>query len=79
MSNSPEARGLEPCLEHPDYIPPFKGKPIHFEDPQQSTVVGLLEIVSFLRASKANLTREKRLEDSIGEQYENSTSKRDSN
>jgi hypothetical protein len=39
MSNSPEARGLEPCLEHPDYIPPFKGKPIHFEDPQQSTVV----------------------------------------
>ena len=69
MSNSPEARGLEPCLEHPDYIPPFK-KPVHFEDEFQP--VGLLGIMRYLQ-------RDKRLEDSIGEQYEDSTSKRDSN
>ena len=69
MSNSPEARGLEPCLEHPDYMPPSR-KPVHFEDKFQP--VGLLGIMGYLQ-------RDKRLEDSIGEQYENSTSKRDSN
>ena len=56
--NSPEARGLEPCLEHPDYIPHFK-KPVHFEDEFQP--VGLLGAVQFL-------LRDKRLEDSIEEQ-----------
>ena len=58
MMNSPEARGLEPCLEPPDYIPPFK-KPVHFEDEFQP--VGLLGAVQFL-------LRDKRLEDSIEEQ-----------
>ena len=58
MMNSPEARGLEPCLEHPDYIPPFK-KPVHFED--EFRPVGLLGAVQFL-------LRDKRLEDSIEEQ-----------
>ena len=69
ISNSPETYGLEPCLEHPDYMPPSR-KPVHFED--QFQPVGLLGTVQFL-------LRDKRLEDSIGEQYENSTSKRDSN
>ena len=58
MMNSPEANGLEPCLEHPDYIPPFK-KPAHFEDEFQP--VGLLGAIQFL-------LRDKRLEDSIEEQ-----------
>mgnify|MGYP003653954321 CR=1 FL=1 len=60
MSNSSAAQGLEPCLEHPDYIPPFK-KPVHFED--QFKPVGLLGTVQFL-------LRDKRLEDSIEEQSE---------
>jgi len=60
MMNSPAAHGLEPCLEHPDYIPPFK-KPIYFED--QFQPVSLLGIMRYLQ-------RDKRLEDSIEEQSE---------